>query len=308
MRIFAGIVAGLAMAAPAMGADELTGTWTNAWYTQLVRPKELKALVLTPAEAEAYEAPRRALSGRLPSPPASLGQNESEFMDQGPGLARIRGEIRSSWIIDPADGQIPWIPSARESMLAKRTAGGLSSDIHARGTDDRCVTITGAAAPIINSPENNNLQIVQTRDAVVIVGEKNHEYRIVRLGAAAQLPPETGSRLGSSVGRWEGRTLVVTTTGWPVGVQDNFFGVAVSERARVTEWFARTGPTEIAYRFEVEDPGLYARAWKGEMVFRPAGQIFEFACHEGNYAIANILNGARLAEEAKEKAAGAAAP
>jgi hypothetical protein len=295
------------MGAP-VAADELTGVWTNASYTQLVRPKELKTLVLTPAEAEAWEAPRRALGGMLPSPADSLGQAESEFMDQGSGLARIRGEIRSSWIVEPADGKIPWIPAAREAMLAARKAGGASSDIHARGTDDRCVTITGAAAPIINSPENNNLQIVQTRDAVLLLGEKNHEYRIVRLGAAARLPLETGSRLGSSVGRWEGKTLVVTTTGWPPGVQDNFFGVAVSGRAKVTEWFTRTGPAELLYRFEVDDPALYARAWKGEMVFRPGGRIFEFACHEGNYAIIHILNAARLAEETGAKPASAASP
>jgi len=307
MKRIAGVALALALSGPAVAADTLSGVWTNAWYTPLQRPKDLKSLVLTPAEAEAYEAPRRALSGRLPSPPDDIGQNESEFMDQGPGLARIRGEIRSSWIVDPADGRIPWKPGAKEAVLATREATDLTSDIHGRHTDDRCLTVTGAAAPIINSPDGNVLAIVETPEAVLIVGEKNHEYRVIRLGEAAKLPPEPYSRLGSSVGRWEGKTLVATTTHWPKGVIDTIFGVAVTEQARVTEWFTRTGPAEITYRFEVEDPSLYARTWRAEAVFRPGGPLYEYACHEGNYSMAGMLNAARMDEEAKENATPVAA-
>jgi hypothetical protein len=302
------VLAAFILAAPATAADELTGVWTNAWYTQLVRPKELKTLVVPPDEAATYEAPRHALSGRLPSAPDDIGQNESEFMDQGPGLARIRGEIRSSWIVDPADGRIPWKPGALEARRAAREASGRTSDIHGRSTDDRCLTIAGAAAPMINSPENNILAIVQTSDAVLLLGEKNHEYRVVPVGPAARTrPPEPGSRIGTSVGHWEGKTLVITTTGWPAGLTDNYFGVTLTERATVTERLTRTGPSEITYLFEVDDPNLYARAWKGEMVFRPGGPMFEFACHEGNYAMTNMLNAARLDEEAKATAAAASA-
>jgi hypothetical protein len=305
MKRALGILAALVMAGPA-AAEDLTGVWTNAWYTQLVRPKEFNALVVSGAEAEAYEAPRRALSGRLPSPEDEVGQNESEFMDQGPGLAHIRGEIRSSWIVDPADGRIPWKPEALQARKAAREAQDGSSNIEGRATDDRCLTIAGAAAPMINSPENNNLAIVQTADAVVLVGEKNHEYRIVHLDDAARLRPDLPSRLGSSVGRWEGKTLVITTTGWPVGLTDNYFGVTLTERAMVTERLSRTGPNELTYLFEVDDPNLYTRPWRGEMVFRPGGPIFEFACHEGNYAMTNMLNAARIEEESKTKAAKAA--
>lgn len=301
------IIAGLVLGTSPAAADELTGVWTNAWYTQLVRPKELSGLVVTPAQAEAYEAPRRALSGRLPSPADELGQNESEFMDQGPGLARIRGEIRSSWIVEPADGKIPWKPEALKARSAARQAADRSRDIEARATDDRCLTIAGAAAPMINSPENNNLAIVQTPDAVVLVGEKNHEYRIVHLGESARLHPDPPSRLGFSTGRWEGKTLVITTTGWPLGMTDNYFGVTLTERAKVTERLTRTGPKELTYLFEVEDPNLYAQAWRGEMVFRPGGPIYEFACHEGNYALTNMIEGVRVEEEAKAQAAQAQA-
>ncbi|HUR02735.1 MAG TPA: hypothetical protein VM347_09355, partial [Nonomuraea sp.] len=154
----------------------------------------------------------------------------------------------------------------------------------------------------------NNLAIVQTPAAVILLGEKNHEYRIVRLGEAARLPPDPPSRLGFSVGRWEGKTLVITTTGWPVGMTDNFFGVTLTERATVTERLTRTGPAEITYLFEVSDPNLYARPWRGEMVFRPGGPIYEFACHEGNYALTNMLNATRLEADAKANPTAPTAP
>jgi hypothetical protein len=295
----AGMLAGLVLPDSVMAADELTGVWTHAWYTRLERPKEFKTLVISPDEAKAYETPRRALSGALPSPPSALGQAESEFMDQGPGLARVRGQIRSSWIVDPADGQIPWKPGALEKLTATRKAASNTSDIENRRTDDRCLTVTGASAPIINSPEANILTIVQTRDAVILAGEKNHEYRIVRLGMAANAPLDPASRLGSSVGHWEGKTLVVTTSGLRDGVQDNIYGVALTEKAKITERFTRTRPTEISYAFEVEDPNLYARPWRAEMVFRPGGPMYEFACHEGNYAMTGMLNASRMEEQEK---------
>ena len=92
---------------------------------------------------------------------------------------------------------------------------------------------------------------------------------------------------------------MITTTGWPAGMMDNYFGVTLTERAKVTERLTRTGPKELTYLFEVDDPNLYARPWRGEMVFRPGGPIYEFACHEGNYALTNMLNGVRVEEQAR---------
>lgn len=288
---------------PGAAHPDLTGVWTNAWYTQVERPKDFKTLVVTPQAAEAYEAPRRALSGSLPSRAGALGQPETEFMDQGPGLARIKGQIRSSWIVDPADGQIPWKPGAKERLEAAERAGAQSSDIHARHTDDRCLTVTGAAAPMVNSPEGNVLTIVETPGAVILAGEKNHEYRIVRLGAATKLPPDPPNRLGSSTGWWAGKTLVITTIGWPAGsVIDMHYGISLTGSAKVIERLTRTGPAEITYFFEVDDPELYTHPWRAEMVFRPSKPMYEFACHEGNYAITGILNAARMAEEARSEA------
>ena len=287
----------LALAKSASRPD-LTGTWTNAWYTWLQRPKALKSLVLTPAEAEAFEGPRRRLRGELPDKSDGLGQNESEFPDQGPGLAHIRGEIRSSWITDPADGRIPWKAGVLDRLDLDPDHGD-ADNVEARDTDERCLTNSSATAPLTNSHDANLIQIVQTPGWVAIVGEKNHEIRIVRMIGAD--PPSSRAALsswnGASSGRWEGATLVVETTGLRPGTTKVGDDLWLSDQARVTERFTRNGPGEIAYEFQVEDPTLFTRTWRGEEVFRKAeGRMFEYACHEGNYALPGILTGGQKAQ------------
>ncbi|MFI4966660.1 MAG: hypothetical protein ACHP9T_14985 [Caulobacterales bacterium] len=272
---------------------DLTGTWTNAWYTKLQRPKAFKALVATPAEAAAYEAPRRAHRGELITAEDVVGQNESEFPDNGPGLAPIRGELRSSWITDPADGRIPWTAEARAHVHIGRDSDDYDN-VEGRETDERCLTTAGGAAPIVNSHDTNLIQIVQTPGWVVIVGEKNHETRIIDLGNGPGAGQALGNWLGASVGHWEGATLVVETTGLRPGLTKVSDELKLSDRARVVERFTRTGPKEISYLFEVSDPTLFTQAWRGEMVFRPAeGPMYEYACHEGNYSLPSILAAAR---------------
>lgn len=292
-----GLTATAAVAAGPPPQADLTGTWTNAWYTQLQRPKEFKALVVTAEEAEAYEAPRRALNGMIVAKDDVLGQEEAEFNDMGPGLARIRGEIRSSWITEPADGRIPWREDMKTALRIGQPRVEAYDHVEQRPNDERCLTARGAGAPILNSPDTNFIQVVQTADHVVIVSEKNHDARIVRLGAAIG-PVAPGGWMGASVGRWEGATLVVTTSGFRPGLTRTN-GYTVSDKTRVTERFTRTGPREITYLFEVEDPTLYTQVWRGEMVFRKEDALmYEFACHEGNYALPSILAGARQAEQA----------
>ncbi|HZZ33315.1 MAG TPA: hypothetical protein VFE10_15125 [Phenylobacterium sp.] len=290
---------GGARAAPAPAGD-LTGVWTNAWYTWLQRPKAFKALVVPPAEAEAYEAPRRAHKGELIDPVHDvLGQNESEFPDNGPGLARIRGEIRSSWIVDPADGRIPWKPEARTRLHIGRDTEDYDN-VEARDTDERCLTNASGAAPLVNSHDANLIQIVQTPGWLAIVGEKDHETRIVEIvgpGLDARRSMALGSWTGVSRGHWDGATLVVETTDLRPGATKISDDIYLSEHARVTERFTRTGPNAIAYQFEVEDPTLFTQVWRGEEVFRTAeGPMYEYACHEGNYSLPGILRAARAAD------------
>lgn len=281
--------AGPAHPAPA----DLTGTWTNAWYTKLQRPKAFKGLVVTAAEAAAYEAPRRAHNGELISKEDVVGQNESEFPDNGPGLARIRGEIRSSWITDPADGRIPWTDEAKAHVHIGRDSDDYDN-VEGRETDERCLTTAGGSAPIVNSHDANLIQIVQTQAWVAIVGEKNHETRIVDLARGPGAGQALGGWLGASVGHWEGPTLVVETTDFRPGLTKVSDELKLSSHARVVERFTRTGPREISYLFEVSDPTLFTQTWRGEMVFRPAeGPLYEYACHEGNYSLPSILAAAR---------------
>ena len=291
--------------APAAPTRDLSGLWTNASYTHLQRPKAFKGLIATPAEAEAYESPRRRLHGELSDPERDvLGQNESEFPDNGPGLARIKGEIRTSWITDPPDGRIPWSDDGKKRVDAY-AGPDLYENVEQRDTDERCLTSSSATAPLINTHDANVMQFVQTPDAVVIVGEKIHQARIIRLGDPASPPDprEAGipSWNGVSVGRWEGATLMAVTTRLRPGLTRLDDDVFLSERSRVVERFTRTGPSEIAYAFEVTDDSLFTRTWRGEATFRPATAIYEYACHEGNYALPSILSAARQADAAAAK-------
>jgi hypothetical protein len=304
----AGALAGRARGGPRAQAD-LTGTWSNAWYTKLERPKDFKGLVATPAEAEAYEAPRRKMHGEVVSKEDDIGQNESEFPDNGPGLARIGGQPRSSWIVDPPDGRIPWIPAAKKRLYIGEKPPEVFEwfdNPEQRDTEERCLSAPGMGPPIVNSHDGNVFEIVQAPGWLAILGEKNHDLRIVELPGAAAAPAGLPADWhGRSVGRWEGATLVAETAGFRPGltkVRDGFF---LTERARITERFTRAGPGEILYAYSVTDPELFTRTWRAEVVFRKAeGRLFEYACHEGNYGLPDILRAARRAEAAAKPGVG----
>lgn len=301
-HLLAGLAAGAlparARAGGSGGAGGLDGLWTNATYTDLQRPKEFTSLVLTAAEAEAFEAPRRALNGMPASKAGTVGQAESEFNERGDGLLRIRGEIRSSLITDPPDGKIPW-----NSGVARELGIGGEGDEdfdgpEARPTNERCMSSYGSGPPMLPGPDTNVYKFVQTDAALAIWCEKYHDVRTIRLDGGPPGPwPPPPRWNGWSRGRWAGEVLVVETAGFPRGVYQLGQGVYVSGATRVSERFQRTGAAEITYGFSVDDPVLYARPWSGELVFRPAPAIFEYACHEGNYGLPDILSTARYEEK-----------
>ena len=289
--------AAVAWAGGARGAPrrpDLEGTWTLASYTPLERPKSLKALVLTPAEAEAYEASLRALHGQPRAATDPVDQADSEYPERGDGLARVNGQIRSDWIVDPPDGLVPFTKAARARLGLDKEASSADNPEDLNGPT-RCVANAAAGAPMIGAPDANVFQIVQTRDAVAIVTEKYHDVRIVRLAAAG--PAQPPSWLGDSVGRWDGRTLVVATAGVMPGEVIRGTHLYRSPTTRVVERFTRAAPDALLYQFTVADPALYTQPWRGEITLRPAnGPMFEFACHEGNYSLPGILAGARREE------------
>ncbi|MBL8771460.1 MAG: hypothetical protein JNK30_08770 [Phenylobacterium sp.] len=274
------------------GHPELDGTWTNGTYTEFERPRELKTLVVPPDEARAWEA-RLAPTGGVNVPNDPVGQAQSEFPEVGTGLMRVRGEIRSSVIVDPEDGQLPYSDEGMARLGIRKHYRRWSYDhVEQRPENERCLTAGNAGAPLIAEQDANLIQIVQTRDEIALVAERYHDVRIVRLGPDA--PTAKPGWFGHSQGRWEGDTLVVVTRGFRPGVTRRTDDVFLSDAAVVVERFTRTGPAEIHYAFTVEDPALYSRPWRGEAVLTPApGRIFEYACHEGNYALTSILAAAR---------------
>ncbi|MBX3486119.1 hypothetical protein [Phenylobacterium sp.] len=299
----------------AYGQPDLQGQWDNDSMTILQRPKGFAALVATPYEAAAYEKKRYGryekviapVDPNAPAPELDDVQDDDRF-EKPNGLARVRGEIRSSQIVDPADGRLPFTPQSRAAAEKALKDEEVYDDPESRPFDERCLLGGGGgvAAPITN---RDHLLIVQTRDAVVLSGEQNHEVRIIRLNVP-HLPAVIRPWMGDSVGRWEGDTLVVETTNlnpkdrWRWNAGD---WIPLSSGARIIERFTRTAPGELIYSFVVEDAANYTRPWRAEHPYRATSvRTFEYACHEGNYALTNILAGGRAAE--REAASAKAAP
>ena len=316
----AGSAAAQAYKAPrnAFGQPDFSGTWTNASVTQLERPAQFKALVITPAQAAAleqgYVRMRASDSGPTDpkAPPPKSGEDpggyNSFWIDPGTKVGAIKGELRSSWIVEPADGKLPYSAEGRKQFMAEvvKIQGNFDGP-EVRQVAERCLMGFGSTAgpPMMNVLYNNTYQFQQDRDHLVIVVVMNHDARIVRIGDRTHPKAAIRTWMGDSIGRWEGDTLVVETTNFNAGEQlrpgipTTFF---VSKDAKVTERFTRVSAKQILYEFTVDDPKVYTRPWRGEMPINAAqGPVYEYACHEGNYALPGILRGARYAESQGKK-------
>jgi hypothetical protein len=215
------------------------------------------------------------------------------WIDPGMSYAKVKGEYRTSFIIDPPNGQIP----RRQDVRAERSDTRSSFDgPEARPLGERCVINSGSAGPpMLTYLYNNNYEIVQTRDQLAIRVEMNNYVRVIRIGGKP-LPAGVTRFHGDSIGRWDGDTLVVETSNFhPLHARAN---IALSPTAKVTERLTRYSQTQILYEFTVEDPSRYERPWRGEMSFNATrGPVYEYACHEGNYALEGTLRGAREEEK-----------
>ncbi len=296
------------------GHPDLQGTWTNATITTLERPDDYSALVLTPEEAEAREAERRAFYDEYDNPEKEDGQLKKSndpggyntfWMDEGTQLAVIEGQYRSSIITHPADGEVPYSWRGRWNMIKHGLRYTRYDGPELRPLGERCVVGFGSTGgpPMLPVLYNNNYQIVQNEDTVIILVEMNHDVRTVRLNGT-HVDPGVRNWLGDSIGWWEGDTLVVETTNFH---PDQSFRAATkhvlyaSPKLKVTERFTRVAADRIKYAFTMDDPDTYTEVWHGELPLRATeAMIFEYACHEGNYALPGILAGARLQEEEGE--------
>ena len=240
----------------------------------------------------------------------AVGGYNGFWLDPGNRVIRIDGVARSSIIVDPPNGRLPPLTADAKQRAAERAAMmksvGEFDGPEVRSLSDRCILSFGSNAgpPMLpNYFYNNNYTIVQTRDHVLIMTEMVHDVRIIRLNAE-HAPAQIRPWFGDSIGHWEGDTLVVETTNiHPTQLaQSSPLGPyrGNSSQMKVTEWFTRTGPDVLLYRFSVEDPGTFTASYTGELPFNRINEtIYEYACHEGNYALPGILAGAREQERAQ---------
>ena len=285
------------------GQPDLQGIWSNATITPLERPADLAGKqTFTAAESAAYEKQaleRNNADRRGTDTEADVAGGYNNFwFDRG---TKTVGTRRTSLIVDPPDGRIPALlpdvekrAKEKDAWLEKHDTDGPEE----RSLADRCILWTTAGPPMLPGPYNNNFQILQTRDRVVILNEMIHDARIVPLDGSPHLPSSIREWRGDSRGHWDGKTLVVDTTNF----NDEYSLQGSDRNLHLIERFTRTSPDTLMYEFTVDDPTAFSKPWTAQIaVTRTKGPIFEYACHEGNYAMTDILAGARAAERKSGK-------
>jgi hypothetical protein len=292
------------------GVPDLQGFWSNASLTTMQRPAGATSVVVTQTEADAlakqnvYSVVQKQEAGASKVDEKSskelLSDNNASraynrfWMDPGSTYAKVRGEYHTSWITNPSSGRIPYSPRGRDSNMRTNSFDGPEI----RPLSERCLmSFTGSFGPVIgNGMYNNTVQFVQSPSTVMILAEMIHDARIipiVKSKADVKHGPSNITKWGGdSVGWYEGDTLVIETTN-PNPKQRTY----ISASGKVTERFTRWSAGQIFYQFTVEDPTLYTQAWGGEEAFNSSHEpLYEYACHEGNYALGGILAGARQLE------------
>ncbi len=289
----------------ASGQPDLQGYWTNDTYTPLERPAEFATKeFFTPEESRAF---LRSRTERLLGQPAD-DIHYDDAIWQAENYDKIENR-RTSLIVEPRNGKLPPLTAAGEARFpaqraAQRASAGSESAKH-RSLAERCISWGNVGPPMVPPTYGANFQIVQTDGLVLIRHELMHDVRFIYLDGRPHPPASIQWLAGHSIGHWEGSTLVVDTTnftdktnfrGSPQNTRQDIFATA---KMHVIERFTRTGADSIRYEFTVDDPDTWTSPWSGEMTIRKTdGPIYEYACHEGNYGLANILRGARAAEAA----------
>jgi hypothetical protein len=298
-------VAAIASAAGQSGRTaDLQGVWSFSTLTPLERPAEFAGKeFLTDAEAVALAKRTMERNNRdtrdTSNPDGDVASAYNEFWwDRGTTVARVNGKFRTSLITDPPDGRIPALTPAAQQRAAARAAERRQHP--ADGPEDRSLgeqcLMFNAGPPMLPGPYNNFMQIFQTRDHVVIYNEMIHDARVIPLDRRPHAAAAARFWLGDSRGRWEGNTLVVDTTNFTdkTNVRGSGPGLHLTER------FTRADAKTLLYEFTVDDPSTFTKPWSAVLPMQQtADRIFEYACHEGNYALGDILRGARFEEKAK---------
>ena len=293
------------------GHPDLQGNWTNSTITPFQRGAG-QGPVFTADEVARLEQGRqdRIIRGSEPSDPdrpvptagGSVGTYNNVYFENSSRVAVVNGEPRSSLITFPSNGRIPELTAEAERLIQERrdfrSQFGQYDHPELRPFGERCILFGSPSGPpmVPVGAYNSNYIIVQTPDHVMIMSEMVHDARIIRIGEPNPMPKSVRPYFGNSWGRWEGDALVVETTN--INPQQSLRGAPPpSEHMRVTERFTRVDEETILYEFTVEDPTMYTQTWGGEIPIKKLhAQVYEYACHEGNYSLANVLSGARYQE------------
>ena len=282
----------------AWGDPDLQGVWDFRTITPLERPEELADKeVLTAEEAALYEQEtlaarnkdRRAEDGISAARDVSNAYNQF-WWDYGDRLTEDR---RTSLVVDPPDGRIPRKQGAEE--LARLFGNRIPTGPEDRPLWERCIIGFNSGPPMLPSAYNNNVQLFQTADYVVILNEMVHSARIVPLDRRPHLAPDIRQQVGDSRGHWDGETLVVESTNFLR--ETGFTGSGAN--LHLVERFRRVDENTLVYEFTVNEPEKFSHPWTAVIPMqRNAEPMFEYACHEGNYGMTNLLSGARADERA----------
>jgi len=284
----------------AWGDPDLQGVWDYKTITPLERPANFgDRQFLTDEEVKQLEA---NAAKRLNSPP---DENSPQGLVHAPYMTdpgqKVDEDRRTSLIIDPPDGRLPPITVEAQTRLASRRTGGRDGGTDGpenRGSLERCIT-WGLPTAILPGLYNNNIRILQGPGYVTITHEMVHDTRIVPLDGRPALSPKFQQWFGDSRGHWEGQTLVVETRNFSDKLPYRGSGSGM----RMVERFTRTGKNSVEYQLTVDDPHTWTRPWTlTERMRTSEGDLYEYACHEGNYAMHNILEEARDGEKAAAKA------
>jgi hypothetical protein len=304
---------------------DLSGLWTNASLTNLNRPQGVDKLVVTPEEAQMIVA-NTSVAGlplsEVDAPDSSTGEappagsfdfglrGYNDFwIDPGSNLALVKGEFRTSYVIDPENGRVPRLETPKVQIQRSFGARYVTGEGNADGPEalplaERCfIGFGNTAGPgMMGTLYNSTYQFVQTDDYFTILVEMNHDARIIPLYDSAEearantRPAELNQWFGDSRGWYEDGWLVVETVNInPQQIAES--SVPITRDGVITERFMRYSDTEIVYQFTVDDDNLYSQPWTAELSYHATeGPMYEYACHEGNYAMPGILAGARRAE------------
>ena len=282
------------------GHPSLEGVWISNFVLPLEASDRTPMLVLP--EAAAKQMAAAYAKGVGDALDRQLDPEVPELMRNVEGLALVRGERRTRAVIDPPDGKIPYTPEARKDANRGQGIGGMDNP-EERPNWERCVR-SMAQPPVFPIGPANPRYFVQTPKEVIVYTEYGGEARIIPF-TDTHKPKIFWSFLGDAIARWEGDTLVIETVGLPDKDRVRLFpSFVVSSQATVTERYTRLSDKELLYQFTIADPSAYTAPWTAEFsVYKADNRLFEHACHEGNYAMHNILRGARVIEERTAAAA-----